>query len=267
MPVYTVHAPQANGSDIRATDRFAFVRDGFHFWAFAFGPLWLVWHRLWLALIGWIIVVTALDLALRRAWRGLRCNFRGRSAGRAADGIRGCEPCSAGRCRGATGVNSTSWSPMTRRPPSGGFSIAGPPSSAAFATINPPSIAADRRRPARSRARPSPGRHSRTISSDCFPIRELRRERCHRRLRLRKSALRRQGVRARGPELGRARKDHGDARSRNGVSCRSHRAARSRRLCRLSPGAGCARRYGRGDDGGRARQGDGRSSASVSACN
>ena len=58
MPVYTVHAPQTTNSDIRATDRFAFVRDGFHFWAFAFGPLWLVWHRLWLALIGWIIVVT-----------------------------------------------------------------------------------------------------------------------------------------------------------------------------------------------------------------
>jgi hypothetical protein len=70
MPVYTVHAPQANGSDLRAADRLAFVRDGFHFWAFLFGPLWLLWHRLWLALVGWIVVVIALDLALRRAGVG-----------------------------------------------------------------------------------------------------------------------------------------------------------------------------------------------------
>ena len=33
MPVYTVHAPVAGGADAAATDRFVFVRDGFHFWA------------------------------------------------------------------------------------------------------------------------------------------------------------------------------------------------------------------------------------------
>jgi len=57
MPVYTVHAPFANGADLRATDKFVFVRDGFHFWAFLFGVLWLAWNRLWLALIGWIIAL------------------------------------------------------------------------------------------------------------------------------------------------------------------------------------------------------------------
>ncbi|MGC2810993.1 MAG: DUF2628 domain-containing protein [Bradyrhizobium sp.] len=66
MPVYTVHAPEANISDIRAADRFAFVRDGFYFWAFLFGPLWLVWHRLWLALIGWIAVIVALEVGMAR---------------------------------------------------------------------------------------------------------------------------------------------------------------------------------------------------------
>lgn len=65
MPVYTVHAPSPNGADLRATDKFVFVRDGFHFWAMVFGPLWLLWHRLWLALIGWLIVVVALDFGLR----------------------------------------------------------------------------------------------------------------------------------------------------------------------------------------------------------
>jgi Protein of unknown function (DUF2628) len=63
MPVYTVHTPTANAG-IAAIERFAFVRDGFHFWAAVFGPLWLVWHRLWLALIGWIIVILAVDVGM-----------------------------------------------------------------------------------------------------------------------------------------------------------------------------------------------------------
>ena len=75
MPVYTVHAPSANGADLRSTLKFAFVRDGFHFWAAVFGPLWLVWHRLWLALIGWIIAIVALELALTRLGVGSRAIF------------------------------------------------------------------------------------------------------------------------------------------------------------------------------------------------
>ena len=64
MPVYTVHAPVMTNADLRATDRFAFVRDGFHFWAVVFGVVWLAWHRLWLALLGWIILMVAVDVAL-----------------------------------------------------------------------------------------------------------------------------------------------------------------------------------------------------------
>jgi len=70
MPVYTVHAPVANGAGIAAIERFAFVRDGFHFWAAVFGPLWLVWHRLWLALIGWIIVALAINVGMARLGAG-----------------------------------------------------------------------------------------------------------------------------------------------------------------------------------------------------
>ncbi len=64
MPVYTVHAPITAGADLRATDRFVFVRDGFHFWAMVFGVLWLAWQRLWLATIGWIVVMAAIDVAM-----------------------------------------------------------------------------------------------------------------------------------------------------------------------------------------------------------
>jgi hypothetical protein len=70
MPVYTVHAPNASRADLRATDRFTFVRDGFHVWAALLGPVWLIWHRLWLALIGWIVVILAIDVAMTRLGAG-----------------------------------------------------------------------------------------------------------------------------------------------------------------------------------------------------
>jgi hypothetical protein len=64
MPVYTVHAPVANGADLAATDKFVFVRDGFHFWAALAGVIWLIWNRLWLALIGWVAVTLAIDVGM-----------------------------------------------------------------------------------------------------------------------------------------------------------------------------------------------------------
>jgi hypothetical protein len=64
MPVYTVHAPVTNGADLTATDKFAFVRDGFHFWAAVAGVIWLAWHRLWLALIGCIVLMLAVNAGL-----------------------------------------------------------------------------------------------------------------------------------------------------------------------------------------------------------
>jgi hypothetical protein len=64
MPVYTVHAPVVTNAGIAAADRFAFVRDGFHFWAALTGGLWLAWHRLWLALLGWILVLVAVAVGL-----------------------------------------------------------------------------------------------------------------------------------------------------------------------------------------------------------
>jgi hypothetical protein len=66
MPVYTVHAPVTANADLRATDRFAFVRDGFHFWAALLGVVWLAWHRLWLALFGWIVLMAVIDVAMVR---------------------------------------------------------------------------------------------------------------------------------------------------------------------------------------------------------
>ncbi len=65
MKVYTVHEPpprrNRNSGD---TSRFVFVRDGFHFWAFVFGPLWMLVHRLWLVLLCYAVCMGAVQVAL-----------------------------------------------------------------------------------------------------------------------------------------------------------------------------------------------------------
>jgi Protein of unknown function (DUF2628) len=58
MAVYTVHEPPLRaGAASAEVERFVFVRDGFSWWAFLFAPLWMLWHRMWLVLIGYIVVV------------------------------------------------------------------------------------------------------------------------------------------------------------------------------------------------------------------
>jgi hypothetical protein len=64
MPVYTVHAP-SNVTLRNEADKFVFVRDGFHFWAMLLGPFWLLWKRLWLILLGYIVVTAAIAISLR----------------------------------------------------------------------------------------------------------------------------------------------------------------------------------------------------------
>lgn len=67
MPVYTVHAPKsAVASSLAATDKFVFVRDGFHVWAFVAGPFWLLFHRLWLALIGYLVLSFVGEIVLSK---------------------------------------------------------------------------------------------------------------------------------------------------------------------------------------------------------
>jgi Protein of unknown function (DUF2628) len=65
MSTYTVHAPPPRkGDSATAPERFKFVRDGFYFWAFLFGPLWLLAHRLWLALVGYIVLTGIVGVTL-----------------------------------------------------------------------------------------------------------------------------------------------------------------------------------------------------------
>jgi hypothetical protein len=63
--VYSVfEPPERGGSAADQVERFAFVRDGFSFTAFLFGPIWLLWHRLWLVLLGYVGVTAALAIGM-----------------------------------------------------------------------------------------------------------------------------------------------------------------------------------------------------------
>ena len=65
MPTYTVHEPPPRKYESAPNpERFAFVRDGFHFWAFLLPPLWFIVKRLWLALIIYLVVSVALEFGM-----------------------------------------------------------------------------------------------------------------------------------------------------------------------------------------------------------
>src|SRR3954471_10088050 len=65
MAVYTVHEPLPKRDEASADpERFAFVRDGFYFWAFVLGPLWMLWRRLWLVTLLYFAITAGLQLAV-----------------------------------------------------------------------------------------------------------------------------------------------------------------------------------------------------------
>lgn len=62
MSVYTVHQPPSRaGNPASDPEGYVFVRDGFSFWAFLFGPLWMLRHRMWLVLVGYVLVSGGLE--------------------------------------------------------------------------------------------------------------------------------------------------------------------------------------------------------------
>jgi uncharacterized protein (DUF58 family) len=65
MAVYTVHEPLPRKNEASADpERFTFVRDGFYFWAFLLGPLWMLWRRLWLATLIYFAISIGLQIGL-----------------------------------------------------------------------------------------------------------------------------------------------------------------------------------------------------------
>ncbi len=65
MTVYTVHAPPGSaGAAVDPLD-FAFIKEGFCWPALFFAPLWLIVRRLWLALLGYLVISIGLSALSR----------------------------------------------------------------------------------------------------------------------------------------------------------------------------------------------------------
>jgi hypothetical protein len=65
MSIYTVHESLPRKRETAADPlRFLFVRDGFYFWAFLLGPLWMLWRRLWLVTVLYLVFVVAVQIGL-----------------------------------------------------------------------------------------------------------------------------------------------------------------------------------------------------------
>jgi hypothetical protein len=65
MIIYTVHEPQRPAESIEArADGVVFVKEGFTLWGFIFGPLWLLYNRLWFEFIGALVLSGTLAAVL-----------------------------------------------------------------------------------------------------------------------------------------------------------------------------------------------------------
>jgi len=65
MSVYTVYEPPRAAGAMAEPQRFVFVRDGFSLAAFLLAPLWMIWHRQWLVLVLYLLLMFAVDGTLR----------------------------------------------------------------------------------------------------------------------------------------------------------------------------------------------------------
>ena len=64
MSIYTVHM-KGTSDQSSAFERAVFVRDGFDWWAFLLGPLWLLWNRAWLGFLIWLVLQFGLGLLVQ----------------------------------------------------------------------------------------------------------------------------------------------------------------------------------------------------------
>jgi hypothetical protein len=66
MPAYAVFEPPIRArTPGEHTDRFIFFRERFSLAAFLFGPLWMIWQRLWRVLIIYLAAVSLIEFGLR----------------------------------------------------------------------------------------------------------------------------------------------------------------------------------------------------------
>jgi hypothetical protein len=67
MIVYTVHEPEPHAQSIEErADDIVFVKEGFTWWGFLFGPFWLLFNRLWFEFIAFILLSSAIAAAMKQ---------------------------------------------------------------------------------------------------------------------------------------------------------------------------------------------------------
>jgi hypothetical protein len=66
MSVYTVHQAPTRADPASVAEGFVFVRDSFSWWAFLLAPLWMLRHRMWVVLLGYVVLSGAIEAALVR---------------------------------------------------------------------------------------------------------------------------------------------------------------------------------------------------------
>ena len=60
---YTIYEPRRTDKNpLNRADQLVFVREGFSFWAMIAPPLWMIYHGLWRALLGFFILIFAIKL-------------------------------------------------------------------------------------------------------------------------------------------------------------------------------------------------------------
>ena len=211
----------------------------------------MLWHRLWLVLLIYLVGTAALQWGLFALGVSGLVKFAVGVSDRGADRLRSrlaaalepAPPLDPGRRRGGA-----------RSRGGGAAFLRGLVRRCAASGARDVVLRAAAARHRRSR-RPRP------TCSGCFrnpnhvQDPESTHERRDRRLRLRQSALGREGVRARRARERTRPADRGDARSRRGAKSRPRGAARCGRLRRLPPRARRGARHGRGAGGDGARQG------------
>jgi hypothetical protein len=66
MPAFAVFEPPLRGRSAGAhADRFIFLRERCSLGAFVFGPLWMIWRRLWLVLLVYLVATSLIEWGLR----------------------------------------------------------------------------------------------------------------------------------------------------------------------------------------------------------
>jgi hypothetical protein len=59
MRIWTIHEPASAATSLERAEKLVFIKDGFSWLAFFFSPLWMLYHRLWLGTLLYVLISAA----------------------------------------------------------------------------------------------------------------------------------------------------------------------------------------------------------------